>query len=120
MKGSWTCQRVENKLRCGHSNPNRKRKCGWCGKPRPARRRPAHMAALDLPYEHYLALNGGDWCGICGKEPTPARKLDRDHDHSTGRPRGLLCWSCNRQLRQWATVEWLLSAASYLERSANA
>lgn len=118
MKGFWTCQRVSGGVKCQQRNANRKRKCARCQKPRPARRRPAHMAALDLPYEHYLALNGGDWCGICGKEPTPARKLDRDHDHATGRPRGLLCWGCNRQLRQWATVEWLLSAASYLERSA--
>lgn len=118
MKGFWTCPRQSAGERCGWRNPNRKRKCEACHKPRPARRRPAHMAALDLPYEHFVTLNGGDWCGICGKEPTPARRLDRDHDHATGRPRGLLCWACNRQLRGWATVEWLLSAAAYLERSA--
>jgi hypothetical protein len=76
------------------------------------------MAALDLPYEHYVQLNGGvEACGICGKPPRPGRRLDRDHDHKTGRPRGLLCWSCNRQLRTWATVTWLKAAAAYLERS---
>ena len=77
------------------------------------------MAALDLDYAGYIALQGGEFCGICGKVPQPGeRRLDRDHEHSGhGRPRGLLCWSCNRQLRTWATVEWLRAAADYLERS---
>lgn len=115
--GFWTCQKVSGGVKCGAQNPRRKRNCGVCGKPRAPRRRPAHMRALDLPYETYAALNGGEWCGICGKEPTPMRKLDRDHDHKTGEPRGLLCWSCNRQLRTWATSEWLRSAADYLDRA---
>jgi hypothetical protein len=75
------------------------------------------MAALDLTYEQYIEINGGEFCGICGKVPS-GRRLDRDHEHSgAGRARGLLCWSCNRQLRTWATVEWLRSAADYLERA---
>ena len=114
---TWTCRRVTAGVPCGRVNGSRKRKCGRCGKPRPARKRPAHMAALDLSYEHYVELNGGEHCGICGKPPSPGRRLDRDHEHSgAGRPRGLLCWSCNRQLRTWATVEWLRAAAAYLER----
>jgi hypothetical protein len=117
-RGYWTCQRVENKLPCKHVNPNRKRKCGWCGKPRPARKRPAHLAALKEPYSVFLALNGGEWCGICGAEPTSRRKLDRDHCHKTGRPRGLLCVRCNRQLASWCDPGWLRDAADYLERTA--
>lgn len=76
------------------------------------------MAALDLSYEAYIELNGGEHCGICGRVPEPGgRKLDRDHEHKgEGRPRGLLCWACNRQLRTWATIQWLLAAAAYLER----
>lgn len=73
------------------------------------------MAALDIPYPVYVEINGGEHCGICGALPN-GRKLDRDHDHRTGEPRGLLCWACNRQLRAWATVEWLLAAAAYLLR----
>jgi hypothetical protein len=116
MKGYWTCQRVTSGQRCSTLNPNRRRICERCGKRRPARKRPAHMSALDINYEMYVEWNGGEHCGICGKVSN-GRRLDRDHDHKTGKPRGLLCWSCNRQLRSWATVEWLRSAAAYLERS---
>jgi Recombination endonuclease VII len=113
----WTCRRQIKGRICGRTNDGRRRKCVSCGRPKPVRRRPAHMSALDLDYAAYIELNGGEHCAICGKVPQ-GRRLDRDHDHKTGKPRGLLCWSCNRQLRTWATVEWLRSAAAYLERAA--
>jgi hypothetical protein len=74
------------------------------------------MVALDESYESYIALNGGEFCFICMKKPM-GRKLDRDHDHSTGKPRGLLCHRCNRMLPSWITPEWLDQAAVYLRRS---
>lgn len=110
----WTCQRQSNGRRCGTWNAPRTRKCGSCGKPRPPKREPAHMAALDLSYEDYVRLNGGEFCGICGQPRSSTRKLDRDHDHKTGKPRGLLCRKCNRQLRTWLTVEWMLAAIRYM------
>lgn len=113
---TWRCVRVTAGVKCGHTNPSRKQICSACLKRRPARKRPAHMAALDLSYEHYVEINGSETCGICKCPPNPTRRLDRDHDHTTGEPRGLLCWACNRQLRTWATVRWLLAAASYLTR----
>lgn len=77
------------------------------------------MAALALPYEHYVEINGGEFCGICGALPKSHKRLDRDHEHrGDGKARGLLCWACNRQLRTWATIEWLKAAAAYLERTA--
>jgi Recombination endonuclease VII len=112
----WTCQRVVRGKKCAHKQPARYRNCRKCGKPRPVRKRPAHMAALDESYEHYIEINGGEHCGICGRSASPMRRLDRDHDHNTGLPRGLLCFACNRQLRTWATIEWLLAAAAYLRR----
>ena len=82
---------------------------------RKAKRKPTHMKALEIPYEDYIALNGGEHCGICKAEPK-TKRLDRDHDHKTGKPRGLLCHRCNRALPAWITVEWLSLATNYLVR----
>ncbi len=35
-------------------------------------------------------------CEICGGLQVRGRALARDHDHTTGKPRGLLCDPCNR------------------------
>ena len=112
---TWRCQRVTQGSKCGHVNAPRKRKCARCGKPRPARRKPAHMAALEADYAAFVALNGSDHCAICGRPPSARRRLDRDHDHATGRARGLLCARCNRGLPSWITPAWLRAAANYLE-----
>lgn len=117
MKGFWLCQRQTKGVKCRASNPNRKQICNRCGKKRPARKRPAHMSALALSYDYYTSINGGERCGICGKPPTPGRRLDRDHCHKgVGTPRGLLCVRCNKHLHGWMEPEWLRAAATYLER----
>lgn len=78
------------------------------------------MKALDIPYEEYVRINGGEHCGICGKKRKPGgRRLNRDHDHKTAKPRGLLCGGragCNRKLGWVDDVEWLSAAAKYLSR----
>jgi hypothetical protein len=73
------------------------------------------MRALDLPYERYVEINGGELCGICGAEPKPGKRLNRDHDHRSGEPRGLLCFRCNAALRPYMTSEWLLAASAFQE-----
>jgi hypothetical protein len=72
------------------------------------------MAALADPYELWVKRFGSH-CGICGRAPTVRRRLDRDHDHRTGVPRGLLCARCNRALPAWVTAAWLRAAATYLD-----
>jgi hypothetical protein len=76
------------------------------------------MAALNQDYQAFVSLNGGDFCAICKRKPSSRRRLDRDHCHATGKPRGLLCARCNRALPSWMTAPWLYAAAAYLERAA--
>jgi hypothetical protein len=111
----WRCKS------CLSMNAPRKRLCEACKTARPRRRRPAHLKALELPYEEYVVLNGGEVCGVCGRAPSASRRLDRDHWHSgpnAGKPRGLACARCNRALPSWVTVAWLEAAAAYLRRAA--
>lgn len=117
MTRYWRCTRQENGIVCRQLNLASKRNCTACGKPRPARRKPKHLVALEASYEHYVELNGGDRCAICLRERNEKdRRFDRDHCHRTGRPRGLLCHKCNRALASWVTPEWLRAAAEYMER----
>jgi hypothetical protein len=71
------------------------------------------------PYEEFIALNGGEHCGICRRpRKEGGRRLHRDHDHRSGRPRGLLCFRDNAALRYYMDSDWLRAAADYLERAA--
>lgn len=108
---TWTCRGCKAKV------GSRIQRCG-CGRKRPAKRVAAHLKALELPYEAFLELNGGvELCGICGAAPK-SRRLHRDHDHKTGKPRALLCMRCNTALRPYMTVEWVEAALAYLRRAA--
>ena len=78
-------------------------------------RKPTRRKQLGVTVEQYdalLAAQGGG-CAICGNPPK-TRRLHVDHDHKTGRVRGLLCHRCNRALPNWVTERWLYRAAAYL------
>ncbi len=56
-------------------------------------------------------------CLICGALPG-RRALDVDHDHKTGKIRGLLCENCNKTLGQvHDNVEILQNMIDYLENT---
>lgn len=72
-------------------------------------------------YEEMLALQKG-LCKICGKTECRRRngkisRLHVDHDHETGKIRGLLCAKCNTSIGKLNSVELLQAAIDYLIRS---
>ena len=81
------------------------------------RRKPRRAAELGVSEETYTALlekqEGG--CAICGNPPK-TRRLHVDHNHRTGKVRGLLCFRCNRGLPTYATSDWLEAAREYVLR----
>jgi len=82
-------------------------------------RKPKRRKRLGLSLEDYDALlvAQGGGCAICGTTPK-SRRLHVDHDHKTGKVRGLLCMRCNRALPTWVDVTWLFLAREYLARYA--
>lgn len=119
----WTCQRSSQGQPCRFKNRPGTRKCAKCEKPRPVKKPPAHAAVLDeLTYEDFIEINGGEFCWICRQLPAKqrirvTRKYDRDHDHKTGKPRGLLCHKHNRMLKEWMTIQLVEAILLYLERA---
>lgn len=114
---TWRCRKTTKGLKCGTLNLRTKQRCTNCGGPRPKPRGPAHRRVLsEMPYEEWVRTYG-EKCGVCGRAPTATRRLDRDHSHSTGEPRGLLCARCNRALPSWVDSAWLRKATYYLDRA---
>lgn len=83
-------------------------------------RKPSRAKALGVSDEQYTTMLAGQQgvCAIC-LNPPKMRRLSVDHDHKTGRIRGLICFQCNHYiLGKYATVAKLRRAADYLETSA--
>ena len=59
-------------------------------------------------------------CAICGKNPDDfERAFAVDHDHETGKVRGILCPDCNRGLGGFHdNLELLEKAVEYIRKSA--
>lgn len=80
----------------------------------PRRRRPSELVPAATKQRILEAQDGV--CAICHRPPG-TRALHVDHDHRTGRIRGMLCYGCNRLLLiRGTTPEKLRAAADYLER----
>ena len=58
-------------------------------------------------------------CAICGRQPEG--RLHVDHDHASGRVRGLLCRPCNVGIGHFEeSVERLKNAIAYIQKGNNA
>lgn len=63
-----------------------------------AKQKLMRMEKYGLPPEKFLAMIK-DGCQICGAMKTgPHGTLQIDHDHATGKFRGILCVGCNRAI----------------------
>lgn len=73
----------------------------------------------NMSLEDFKALkqNQGGTCALCDKtESSPHKSLCIDHDHSTGKIRGLLCDTHNRAIGLFKdSIEDLKKAIKYLE-----
>jgi hypothetical protein len=56
-------------------------------------------------------------CAICKQSCPSGRLLAVDHDHKTGRVRGLLCMVCNNRLGIIENTDWVELAKKYLENT---
>jgi len=75
------------------------------------------MRKYGMTIGQYDAMPGsqGGGCFICGRPPREDISLHVDHDHSTGRVRGILCFCCNNALADFQDDPALLrKAASYV------
>lgn len=121
MARRWTCRKCK-----ALNQRTASRRCEMCGEAtKPKTRVPKHAETLrDDSYDHYVEVNRelhgviDESCGLCGKPRAQERRHDRDHDHKTGHPRGLLCVPCNKLLPHQVTVEYARLQLAYLERAA--
>ena len=77
-----------------------------------------------ITFDEYVSMldKQGGVCAICKRQERARNKIDGvvralavDHDHETGRVRGLLCGSCNRGIAKLGDdPDRLRSAAAYL------
>ena len=87
----------------------------WCPTCAPNKRARRILGRYGLAYPQYKQLldaNNG-MCFICQKRKSSVV----DHDHQTGRVRGLLCWHCNTALHLVENPEALARALEYLSDS---
>lgn len=88
-----------------------------------ARHRTGHKSRLQTQYglsldEYASMLQRQDGkCAICFGPPISPRPLAVDHDHATGKVRGLLCDRCNHGLGHFCDSPIRLSSAiAYLQK----
>lgn len=73
---------------------------------------------IDEAMFNAMSENQDHKCAICGKHANEQKKsMAIDHDHNTGKVRGLLCSSCNTALGNFNdSISNMKAAIGYLER----
>lgn len=92
----------------------RQKYCGVCAPTKGFRARVRRYGVSATEYARLLAEQDG-LCAICGVKPAVAV----DHEHDSGRVRGLLCHHCNFKLAALESEDWLSRAQAYLSAYAS-
>lgn len=81
------------------------------------KRRSNYKLLYGITIEDYerMYFEQGGVCAICGNPPPPTKHLFIDHDHKTGKVRGLLCRGCNAGLAFIENVGFLEQGINYLK-----
>lgn len=84
------------------------------------KQRKALCKQYGITVEEYdqMVENQNGVCAICEKPCASGRRLAVDHDHVTGKVRGLLCGACNRIIGHLDNKVWRDAALNYLEDNA--
>lgn len=93
--------------------------CIHCRRDDQAVRNWRKSGCVDMTIERYrqMASEQGGRCAICRQTEANGTRLAVDHDHNTGRARGLLCAKCNQGLGLFdEDSATLRAAADYTER----
>lgn len=93
------------------------RGCRYCREcNRLSRLRYNRSTRYGLTYGEYEEMRGrqGDKCAICATPLESKNRVHIDHDHETGRVRGVLCAHCNLGLGYLEHDDWLAGALTYL------
>ena len=84
------------------------------------RRRQLNYGLTDLQFQTMMLVQCGT-CAVCSEifeSETRGKEPCVDHDHETGRVRGLLCHSCNKGIGHLKdSSEILMAAMAYLDMS---
>ena len=111
---SYKCKDCQNKYNREHWYPKNKDKQRTASRLYKERNKLKIRAKQYNVNEDFLRIKvavAGGKCEICGKEA----RLNIDHDHSTGKYRGLLCANCNWGLGMFEDdIERLKRAIKYL------
>ncbi len=109
-------------IRCGNDyvpTSNRQMYCSTCA-PMDRRSR-KNIRHYGISHDEFSAAQdeAGGFCQLCGKrcdEEDRNRKLVVDHDHETGKFRGMLCRDCNRGMGFIDNESWLKKALEWRRR----
>jgi len=114
---SWTCPVCHRKNEARTSSRTCQYGCG-ATKPKPRKTKSKPVDSYEVYELLSVAIHGGDAgsCGCCGRPKPDTYRHDREHDHKTGKPRGLGCFHCNNVLLRNHTLETLRMCVAYLER----